>query len=131
MERGGVGALAPVKNAVLEGRALLWIAWDPGSQSRTGLRTESGTNHRSNSGAGGAAIVAAAVTELPCTEKRKYCVIVACGGRGLARWLALIAPLEDYARAEGCDAIRIIGREGWARVLHGFRRTAAVMDKEL
>jgi hypothetical protein len=107
MVRADIGKLEPVRDAVLQGRALLWLAWD------------------------GTRIAAAAVTELAQTEKRKFCVIVACGGAEMSRWLDLLKPIEAFAKLEGCDAMRIIGREGWARVLPGYARTRAVIDKPL
>jgi hypothetical protein len=107
MVRADIGKLEPVRDAVLQGRALLWLAWD------------------------GTRIAAAAVTELAQTEKRKFCVIVACGGADMSRWLDLLKPIEAFAKLEGCDAMRIIGREGWARVLPGYARTRAVIDKPL
>jgi hypothetical protein len=107
MVRADIGKLEPVRDAVLQGRSLLWLAWD------------------------GTRIAAAAVTELAQTEKRKFCVIVACGGADMSRWLDLLKPIEAFAKLEGCDAMRIIGREGWARVLPGYARTRAVIDKPL
>jgi hypothetical protein len=49
----------------------------------------------------------------------------------MSRWLDLLKPIEAFAKLEGCDAMRIIGREGWARVLPGYARTRAVIDKPL
>jgi hypothetical protein len=45
--------------------------------------------------------------------------------------LPLIAGIEDYAKAEGCRCVRIIGRRGWARVLPGYEQTFAIIDKRL
>lgn len=108
MRRGDLGSFATVPSAVLTGRAQLWVAAESDGE-----------------------IVAAAVTELVKTARRKYCVIVAVGGHHVARWLALLAPIEDWARTEGCAAMRIMGRKGWARVLTDYRVTRIVMDKEL
>jgi hypothetical protein len=109
MQRGDIGSYRPVEEAVLAGRALVWLATD------------------------GQAIHAAAVTELHQTEWRKVCEIVACGGNDRARWLHLIETIEDFARAEGCSATRIIGRKGWARVLASkhYRTKRIVLEKEL
>jgi hypothetical protein len=112
MKRGGIGAFAPVEESVLAGRALVWLA------------TEDAKIH------------AAAVTQLAQTEWRKVCEIVACGGNNRARWLHLIERIENFARAEGCAATRIIGRKGWARVLgrgrtRPYRITRIVLEKEL
>jgi hypothetical protein len=107
MRRGDLSSFAGVQAAVSGGHALLWVAWD------------------------GDEIAAAAVTELHQTEWRKVCVIVACGGSERERWLELIEPIEEFARAEGCGAMRIMGRKGWARVLPKYRIRRVVLEKEL
>jgi hypothetical protein len=107
MRRGGLGAYAPIEDSVLTGRALLWLVV------------------RANE------IRAAVVTELHVTEWRKVCVIVACGGRERASWLHLIEKIEEFARAEGCSAVRIVGRKGWARALEQYETKRIVLEKEL
>lgn len=107
MRKGGLSAFAPVEESVLAGKSLLWLAWD-------------GTNVR-----------AAAVTELQQTEWKKACIIVACGGSDINGWINLIHPIEGYAKAEGCQAMRIMGRRGWARVLSNYRVRRYVMEKDL
>jgi hypothetical protein len=101
----------------------------------------------------GTCVQAAAVTELQRTEWRKVCVIVACGapsgclpasGRSrpssrasasraadMRRWIGLIEKIEEFARAEGCSATRIMGRKGWARVLASYRTKRIVLEKDL
>jgi hypothetical protein len=107
MERVGFSDYREIERKVLRGGALLWLAWD------------------------GNAVHAAAVTELHLANGRKFCTIVACGGRHMKRWLALIRDLETFAKDEGCDATLIIGRPGWRRVLAGYRATSLVLEKEL
>jgi hypothetical protein len=115
MKRGGLSSLQPIEDAVLRGDALLWLAWD--------------ADPRSGSGAG--RIAAAAVTELHQTEWRKVCVVVACGGDNMRRWIGLLDGIEAYARAAGCEAVRIMGREGWQRMLPSYRRTGIVLERAL
>jgi hypothetical protein len=103
----GLSDFAQIERAVLEGRQLLWLAWN------------------------GARIEAAATTELAIPNGVKVCVIVACAGQERGRWIHLIEKIEDYARAEGCSAVRIIGRRGWERCLDGFSVRYAIMDKDL
>src|SRR5262249_10282685 len=107
MKRGDLSSFAAVEASALRGEALVWLARD------------------------GLEIPAAAVTELHETEWRKVCVIVACGGADMRRWISLIARIEAYARAEQCAAVRIIGREGWARLLTAYRPKRVVLEKEL
>jgi hypothetical protein len=96
-----------VEREVLGGLQLLWLAWN------------------------GTAIEAAAVTQLVLIGDRKICILVACGGRDRERWLPLIAGIEQFARNEGCRAVRIIGRKGWQRILADYRANYVVMDREL
>jgi hypothetical protein len=105
--RTGLNAFADIEADMLSGRSLLWIAWN------------------------GEAIEAAAATVLINSEVGKVCVITACGGRGIKRWLPLVAGIETYARNEGCALVRIYGRNGWQRVLEGFEQRHVIMDKEL
>lgn len=107
MKRGGVGDAGPVYADVVAGRSLLWVALDQ------------------------AGVHATAVTELTEAMGRKLCTIVACGGHARGEWLHLIRGLEDYARAEGCVATRIIGRAGWQRTLPEYRTRALIMEKAL
>ena len=107
MRKGGISEFAAVERGVLAGTMLLWIAADAG------------------------AISAAAVTEIHALNGERLCTIVACGGRGLARWLPLRSQLETFARAEGCRAIRILGRCGWVRALPDYKLTRILLEKEL
>lgn len=108
MKRGGEpSAFGKVETDTLAGRALIWIAWD------------------------GEQIKAVAVTDLALIEGRKLCTIVACGGSNRAGWINLILPIEEFAKAEGCHAMRIIGRRGWARVLPTYRTRQITLEKEL
>src|SRR5581483_2696838 len=141
MRRGGITDVAVVEAALVEGRALLWLACD---ERR---------------------IRAAAVTELGSVAGMRFCTIVACGGasacsgevgtgspkrtcaekerKSMSRllrngtcsdrveWLPLIAELEHYARREGCQAMRILGRRGWSRLLPEYRCTRVLLEKPL
>jgi hypothetical protein len=100
-------AFAEIERAILAGDALLWIAWN------------------------GSTIDAVASTSLLQTDAGKVCVITACAGANIVRWLPLIRTIEAYARDEACICVRIFGRKGWARVLDGYRQTHAIIDKHL
>lgn len=111
IERTGLSAFAEVENDILRGNALLWLAV---------------------SGEGGAAAIeAAASTSLQQTDAGKVCVITACAGANMARWLPLIDHIEAYAKEEGCACVRIFGRKGWLRVLGGYKESHIIMDKDL
>jgi len=156
IERGGLSSFRPIEDRVLSGDALLWLA-----VAREGAACEDGRKRpdaRERPDGDAARVQAAAVTELHRTEWRKVCVIVACGapsGRlrasgfshpssraaasrtavsrtvDMRRWIGLIEKIEEFARAEGCSATRIMGRKGWARVLTSYQTKRLVLEKDL
>lgn len=103
----GLTAFAAIEHDILVGASLLWVTWN------------------------GRAIEAAACTSLQQTDAGKVCIITACAGTGMKRWLPLIRGIEAYAQAEECRCVRIFGRKGWARVLDGYEQTYAIIDKRL
>src|SRR6266702_7601875 len=105
--RTGLAEFATIERDILEGPSLLWIAWN------------------------GEGIEAAASTSLQQTDAGKVCVITACAGSGMTRWVSLIRGIEAYAQAEGSYCVRIFGRKGWGRVLDGYEQTHAIIDKRL
>jgi hypothetical protein len=102
----GLSDFDDIASEILTGGALVWIAWD------------------------GEKIAAAASTTLQRIGPDSICVLTACGGQKMDSWLSLLGKIEDYAKAEGCKALRIFGREGWLRVLDGYQKTAIVIEKE-
>jgi hypothetical protein len=132
MQRGDLSSFAAVEARVLSGNALLWLAITHHTrvEGRPSSRPMDGLERPGDKGTG-PQVSAAAVTELHQTEWRKVCVIVACGGSNMSRWLDLIGPIEEFARAEKCSAMRIMGRKGWARVLPTYRPKRVVLEKKL
>ena len=129
MKRGGLSSLQPVEDAVLRGDALLWLAIAREEHQGVDARLP-GLSRRRPDG-DGSRIAAAAVTELHQTEWRKVCVLIACGGKGADRWIGLLGSIEAYARAAGCEAMRLMGRGGWQRLLPSYRRTGIVLERTL
>jgi len=109
--RTGLSAFRDIEHAILCGDALLWIA--------------------SSSEGGAPAIEAAAATSLQQSDVGKVCVITACAGTKMARWLPLIGGIEAYAKGEGCQCVRIFGRKGWLHVLDGYEEKHVIIEKEL
>jgi hypothetical protein len=107
MSRADDGDFERTERELFAGLQQLWLAWN------------------------GTSIEAIAVTQLTAIGDKKHCVIVACSGHGFRRWVHLIYGLEQFAKAEGCHAMRIIGRKGWERVLKNYKAKYVVMDKEL
>lgn len=107
MERADLGSFRAIEAQVLSGGYLLWLVAD------------------------GRELKAAVVTELLQTEWRKVCNIIACGGSHMNEWLHLIEKIENYARAEGCSAVDIVGRDGWEKMLPTYRRKYVILEKAL
>lgn len=106
---GGDDAADVVLNDIHLRHAQLWITWD------------------------GGAIIAAAATKLLKVARGTICVITHCGGRdmGPQAWRKCIGPIEDFARAEGCCALRFEGRRGWAAVFPDYREAWVALEKRL
>ncbi len=107
MNRGGLGSYRIVKDMILDGRAMLWLAQD------------------------GERIHAVAVTSLAITEWRKVCEITALAGSGMRNWFAFLPAIERYAKNEGCSSMRLMGRKGWARVLKDYKSKHVILEKDL
>lgn len=107
MKRGGLGSFIIVEAEVLSGRYFLWVAID------------------------GDEILGAWVTCLESTEWDKACVIVACGGHKLEKWISCIETVEAYAKAEQCNYVRIYGRKGWLGMLPAYRSKRVVIERAL
>jgi hypothetical protein len=103
----GLSAWRDIEYDILYGDALLWLALTNGE------------------------IDAAAATSLQDIDAGRVCVITACGGANMQRWLPLLDKIEAYAKDEHCILIRIFGRTGWKKVLKGFHETNVVLDKEI
>jgi hypothetical protein len=75
--------------------------------------------------------LAAAVIQITRYDTFSRCRVQLCGGEEMDLWIEHIRSIEDFARGQGCDAARIVGRRGWARVLDGWKETGVVLDKRL
>jgi hypothetical protein len=104
--RTDLGTFAEIERQTLAAEGLLWIAWS-------------------------GQILAAATTIITATDRARVCVLTACGGRNMARWLPLLEKIEAHARDEGCSAMRIFGRRGWSRVLDSYKITHVVLERQL
>ena len=108
VEATDLAAFADIAYAVLAGRSLLWLALD------------------------GRELFAVATTELQRTEHSLVCVITACAGRLGGELHRLLKGIEDYARAEGCDYVRLFGRRGWVRKLKAhYVQRHVVLERKL
>lgn len=106
IERTGLSDFDLIEREILAGNQLVWIAWDNG-------------------------ISAVATTHKTSIGSKTICTLTACQGYDRERWLPLFKRIEQYAKDEGCAAMRIFGRKGWERVLDGYKVENVVMEKVL
>lgn len=71
------------------------------------------------------------VTELIGFPRKRVCRIWLAAGDMDELTGEMLPDVEDWAKAEGCATVEIIGRKGWTRVLKGYREPVAVLEKEL
>lgn len=77
-------------------------------------------------------IVAAAISRLDKMENGKlHATLEILGGEGMKSWFGLKEQFEKWARAEGCTAVRLDARKGWAKHLKDYKITHYAMAKEL
>jgi hypothetical protein len=75
---------------------------------------------------------AAMTTEIFFEGPRKICNLCHLGGSGINNWLDYLGTVKAWAKADGCDAIRVSrGRPGWKRLLKDFTVTHVILEKEL
>ena len=81
----------------------------------------------------GEKIVAALTTSIEPQRHGLRLRMVSCGGSRMDLWKDCHRQIEQFARDEGCDRIRIEGRAGWQRVLTGsdYRVTRVTLEKRL
>jgi hypothetical protein len=80
----------------------------------------------------GEEIFAALTTELHKLNERKVCFISTLGGRQHRQWVHLVSGIEDFARAEGCEAVLLMGRKGWLRAMPpSWRQRGIIMERAL
>lgn len=106
LDKTDLGSLSDLDTDVLSGRALLWVV-------------------------SGKSIHCAAVTQIQNTQASKVCMILTCGGSEIKSWSHLLSGVEQYARDEGCDCVRFIGRKGWKRIYPEYREIGAVFERKL
>ena len=92
---------------VLAGNALLWLAYE------------------------GTKVLAAAASKVWKSPKYKICSVLAVGGHDLSEWKDCLMAIEQYAKLEGCEFIRLSGREGWKRIFTDYEQPWIVLEKRL
>jgi len=58
---------------------------------------------------------AALVTAIQEKKGQKYCLLLALAGKGMSIWFKYFHIVEDWAREQGAEEMRVYGRPGWSR----------------
>lgn len=106
----GEYVLEDIRLALIEENMKLWIAYD-----------EDGI------------LLASAVCEIVKYPQKKVCYIVLAGGGFFDIWVEASMCIEDWARANGADAISAFTRRGVAKKMKDFeyREVYTVIQKDL
>jgi len=70
------------------------------------------------------------VTEL-LQEPAGLCCHIWMADGDIRSLLELHEKILDWARAEGCNKVRIGGRRGWKRVLEGYEEVSTILERPL
>jgi hypothetical protein len=74
----------------------------------------------------------ACVTEIITRGGTKYCNVWLTGGTGVNNWLYYLDTIEEWAKAQGCDAMLIEkARPGWKRLLPKYKTKTIQLVKEI
>lgn len=76
-------------------------------------------------------ILAAVTTKIVTTTTKKLCVVTACAGREMNRWIHFLGQVELYAASQDCDCVRVMGRKGWKRALPDYSESWVCLEKQL
>jgi len=109
-EEAGEYTLEDIRLALLSGEMKLWISYD-----------ETGK------------LLASAVCELVKYPQKTVCYVVVAGGGFFGIWIEASVCIEEWALANGADAIAALTRKGVAKKMreHGYMETYTVIQKNL
>jgi hypothetical protein len=72
------------------------------------------------------------VTQIHSYKRQKVCGIRIATGHNYQEWMDEgMSILEAWAKEQGCDAIELIARPGWSRILKGYDLTHVYLEKNL
>lgn len=75
--------------------------------------------------------IASVLTEIIQYPQRKVARVVGCVGEHRGKWVHLLSEIQDWSRLQGCVAMEIVARKGWARVLPDFHMTHVLLESDL
>lgn len=76
-------------------------------------------------------VKAVGVTEIITHPRFRAANLVICTGYDHKEWNHVLTTLEEWARENGCERMRLLTRPGWERVLTDYKKTHVVLEKEI
>jgi hypothetical protein len=76
-------------------------------------------------------VVVTKVLRFPSGKKTLLIELAAGNDLTFDEMRGIMGRLEHYGRVMECEAVRIYGRQGWAKVLEGYGQPFTVLEKEL
>lgn len=78
-------------------------------------------------------VLGVAITRIAETPRGRVCEIYGAAGTETVRGQLdeIMNEIERWAADVGCTRVRICGRKGWLRRLHGFHQTGIIMEKSI
>ena len=73
---------------------------------------------------------AALVTSIQVKKGKKFCLLLVLAGKHMSTWFQYLPIVEEWARNEGAEEVRVYGRVGWSRMT-GYKIDYARMSKQL
>ncbi len=74
---------------------------------------------------------AAAITEIKLFPHKKVCCVIVAGGRDINQFKEDLQVIEMWAKSEDCDAVQVVGRPGWQRVLKEYELSTISLERSL
>lgn len=104
-QSGGRYTIDTTRAAISRGEMQLWVAFN---------ETE---------------IFAAMTSTVSVYPAKTMLCVVHCGGRMMGLWLQTMNDVENWAKAQGCAGVEIIGRGGWAKALPAYERVGTMIER--
>lgn len=79
----------------------------------------------------GRKILMAGITTIRVYPDCKTANVIGISGTDIDSWLRFEADIRTWAKGEGCVAIDVVSRRGWARKLQGWKEVGVVLTTSL
>ena len=71
------------------------------------------------------------ITQILIHPQYKFLEIVLLSGEGLKNYFHHFDTIESWAKEQGCQKIKLVGRKGWAKKLPDYKQKLIKLEKDL